>query len=81
MDDWFAREGIPSQPPEWASGLTIPSRMTVLMAPANPEWERTLAHELAHIAVALAADCLPRSEQVFVSVSKAEVGGHQGVNL
>jgi len=59
MDDWFAREGIPSQPPEWASGLTIPSRMTVLMAPANPEWERTLAHELAHIAVALAADRRP----------------------
>lgn len=57
--DWFVREGIPSQPPEWASGLTIPSRMTVLMAPANPEWERTLAHELAHIAVALAADRRP----------------------
>lgn len=59
MNDWFLREKIPSQPPEWASGLTIPSRMTVLMAPANPEWERTLAHELAHIAVALAADRRP----------------------
>jgi hypothetical protein len=59
MNDWFAREGIPSQPPEWASGLTISSRLTVLMAPANPEWERTLAHELAHIAVALAADRRP----------------------
>ena len=59
MNDWFARQGIPSQPPEWASGLTIPSRMTVLMAPANPEWERTMAHELAHIAVALATERRP----------------------
>ena len=59
MNDWFSRNGIPSQPPEWASGLTIPSHMTVLMAPANPEWERTLAHELVHIAVALATERSP----------------------
>jgi hypothetical protein len=67
MNDWFARERIPSQPPEWASGLTIPSRMTVLMAPANPEWERTMAHELVHIAVALAADRAQNGDAVLMS--------------
>jgi hypothetical protein len=36
---------------------------------------------MPRFAVALAAECLPRSEQVFVSVSKAEEGGHQEVNL
>ena len=55
MTDWFERNDIPAVPPEWAAGLAIPSRMTVLLAPGNPEWERTLSHELAHIGVALAS--------------------------
>jgi len=54
FDDWFEREDVPSRPPEWAAGLAIPSRRVILLAPGNPEWEATLEHEMAHVAVALA---------------------------
>lgn len=55
FEDWFVREGVPSRPPEWAAGLAIPSRRTILLAPGNATWESTLEHELAHVAVAMAA--------------------------
>lgn len=55
MDDWFVREGMEPRTPEWAAGLAIGSMRTVLLAPGNPDWERTLVHELAHLAVAVAA--------------------------
>lgn len=59
FEDWFEREGIPSRPPEWAAGLAIPSRRTILLAPGNPTWEATLRHEMAHLAVAIAAGGQP----------------------
>ncbi len=59
FDDWFEREAIPSRPPEWAAGLAIPSRRTILLAPGNPTWEATLRHEMAHLAVAIAAGGQP----------------------
>lgn len=55
MHDWFRREGLPARSPEWAAGLAIPSRRTILLAPGNPDWERTMVHELAHLSVALAS--------------------------
>lgn len=54
FNDWFERENVPSRPPEWAAGLAIPSRRVILLAPGNPEWEATLEHEMAHVAVAIA---------------------------
>lgn len=55
LHDWFRRSGLPARSPEWAAGLAIPSRRTILLAPGNPDWERTMVHELAHLSVALAA--------------------------
>ncbi|TVR03221.1 MAG: hypothetical protein EA398_05550 [Deltaproteobacteria bacterium] len=55
LHDWFRREGLPARSPEWAAGLAIPSRRVILLAPRNPEWERTMVHELSHVAVAIAA--------------------------
>lgn len=54
--DWFEREGVPSRPPEWAAGLAIPSRRVILLAPGAPDWEKTAHHEMAHVAVAMAAN-------------------------
>lgn len=54
-DDWFIRNNVPSMPPEWAAGLALPWADTILLFPGNPEWESTLVHELAHIAVDFAA--------------------------
>lgn len=55
LQDWFERESLPWVPPEWAAGLAIGSRRTMLIAPGNPEWASTTVHELVHLAVALAA--------------------------
>jgi hypothetical protein len=55
FDDWFEREQVPAQPPEYAIGLALPWRRTILMVPGNTEWRSTLVHELTHVAVAMAA--------------------------
>ena len=53
--DWFDRRGVPPRNPEWAAGLALLDQNVILVRTANPEWESTLRHELAHIAVALAS--------------------------
>ncbi len=55
FNDWFEREGVPSTPPEWAVGLALPARRVILLIPGNATWEATLAHEMTHVAVAIAA--------------------------
>jgi hypothetical protein len=55
FEDWFAREGVPASPPEWAAGLALPSRRVILLAPGNEAWEKTLRHELVHVAVGMAS--------------------------
>lgn len=52
---WFERRGVPPRNPEWAAGLALLDRDVILIRTANPEWESTLRHELAHIAVGLAS--------------------------
>lgn len=54
IDDWFERRDVPPRNPEWAAGLAIYSESAVIVRSANPEWESTLAHELAHMAVDIA---------------------------
>ena len=54
-DDWFIRNDVPSVPPEWAAGLALPWADTILLFPGNPEWDSTLVHELAHLAVDFAS--------------------------
>ncbi len=54
IDDWFVRRDVPPRNPEWAAGLAIYSESAVIIRSANPEWESTLAHELAHMAVDVA---------------------------
>ena len=53
MTDWFAREGIPARPPEWAAGLAISSHQTILLVPGVEDWESTLIHEMTHIALGI----------------------------
>lgn len=55
ISDWFVRRGVPPRNPEWAAGLAIYSEAAVIVRTANPEWESTLCHELAHMAVDMAA--------------------------
>lgn len=55
LQDWFTRNDLPWRPPEWAAGLAISRRRVILIAPGNPGWADTTVHELAHLAVALAA--------------------------
>ncbi|MFT6396644.1 MAG: hypothetical protein ACJAYU_001387 [Bradymonadia bacterium] len=55
IDDWFVRRDVPPRNPEWAAGLAIYSESAVIIRSANPEWESTLAHELAHMAVDVAS--------------------------
>lgn len=55
FEDWFVRNNVPARPPEWAAGLAIPSMRVILLAPGNPAWEKTMQHELSHVAVAIAA--------------------------
>lgn len=57
--DWFERRGEPPRNPEWAAGLAIYSASAVIVRTANPEWESTLRHELAHMAVDLATGGRP----------------------
>lgn len=52
--DWFERRNEPARNPEWAAGLALLGRDTILVKTANPEWRATLRHELAHVAVDLA---------------------------
>jgi hypothetical protein len=52
--DWFTRRNEPARNPEWAAGLALLGRDTILVKTANPEWRATLRHELAHVAVDLA---------------------------
>lgn len=54
IGDWFERRGVPPRNPEWAAGLAIYSESAVIVRTANPEWESTLRHELAHMAVDIA---------------------------
>lgn len=54
IDDWFERRSVAPRNPEWAAGLAIYSESAVIIRSANPEWEATLAHELAHMAVDVA---------------------------
>lgn len=54
IDDWFVRRDVPPRNPEWAAGLAIYSESAVIIRSGNPEWESTLAHELAHMAVDVA---------------------------
>jgi hypothetical protein len=55
FEDWFDRNDVPSRPPEYAIGLAFPSRRIILMVPGNTHWQTTLAHEMTHVAVAMAA--------------------------
>lgn len=55
FEDWFVRNNVPAQPPEWAAGLALPSRRVILLRPGNPTWSATLAHELSHVGVAIAS--------------------------
>lgn len=54
IGDWFERHGEEPRNPEWAAGLALLGRNTILIKTANPEWRSTLRHELAHVAVDLA---------------------------
>lgn len=56
FEDWFERNDVPARPPEYAIGLAFPSRRVILMVPGNTHWQTTLAHEMTHVAVAVAAD-------------------------
>ncbi len=56
FEDWFQRNDVPARPPEYAIGLAFPSRRVILMVPGNTHWQTTLAHEMTHVAVAMAAD-------------------------
>ncbi len=55
ISDWFERRDVPPRNPEWAAGLAIYSESAVIIRTANPEWKSTLCHELAHMAVDMAA--------------------------
>ena len=59
MADWFSREGVPAQPPEWAAGLAITSYRTILLVPGVEDWEDTLVHEMTHIALGIATGGQP----------------------
>ena len=60
LDDYFEWNGIPSRAPEWAVGLSLTDRHTVLvrhgLGPnrAPVDIEKTFDHELAHVAIDVA---------------------------
>ncbi len=74
IDHWFERRNVPPRNPEWAAGLAIYSESAVIIRSANPEWESTLAHELAHMAVDVATggDSVPRWFNEGFAVATAE---------
>ena len=74
LEDYFVREGLAYLPPEWAAGLAIGSRRTFLLAPGNPAWEATAVHEMAHLAIDMAAGwgAVPRWVHEGLAISVAE---------
>lgn len=72
--DWFTRHGVAPRNPEWAAGLALFPENVVIVKSTTPDWEATLRHELAHVAIDLASGDggVPRWAHEGIAVVTAE---------